>query len=124
MSYWFDPNLEADENDHSQLRAVAGPSKANLEGSQLVTGEHIVQIDIDIPHEYVKSSTPGHAHLRFPDLRLTTEQYDGLLLALFRADIIDEGNVKMFKKHGQTFLRLQPVKKKPERSCSCSRCCY
>lgn len=82
-----------------------GCHPANLVSSMLKDGSHAPALDIDIPCELIPSSTPGHAHLYFPTLRLTWDQYVTLLAALAEAGIIEERYFEHSIKRGQTLLR-------------------
>ncbi len=84
---------------------------ANLVSSLCMDGVHRPAIDIDIPCQYVESSTPGHGHLYFPTLKLNWDQYSRLLVALGEAGIVEKTYVKHSLKRGQTLLRPPGVKK-------------
>jgi hypothetical protein len=85
---------------------------ANVIASRIGGGrDHFPVLDLDIPHWYVQSSTPGHAHLIL-GVRVTRDGYDKLLTALERAGIIQYG----FAESGRrsefgTTVRLPWIKK-------------
>lgn len=89
---------------------------ANLVSSEIVdrngnpTGKHKVAIDIDLPHCYVPSSTPGHGHLII-DTDLDFEAYEKLLTALREAGIIEKGFLGAARVRRATWLRTPWTKK-------------
>ena len=100
-------------NDGPQL-PVPVPS---LEEANIVTSlsrgdepTHALFLDIDLPHEYIPSSTPGHGHLAI-DAKLTHDQWEKLMDALGDAGVIEEGYVNASKFRGYAALRLPWVKK-------------
>lgn len=87
----------------------------NLISSKLVPSEgffngmmtaHSPALDIDIPIEVYASSTPGHSHLYFPNLKLTWDQYKALLFALKEAGIIEENYYAVSLSRQATQLRF------------------
>lgn len=86
-------------------------SQYNLVSSLLDNGLHAPAIDIDIPCRYVPSSTEGHGHLYFDDVRLEWPAYVDLLQALVNAGIVDEAYLAHSKTRGMTLLRPDHVKK-------------
>lgn len=74
---------------------------------------HYPVIDIDINHDYIPSTTPGHGHLYF-NTPVTWEQYTKLLDVLAECGIVEEGYVKASKARGYTAVRLPWVKKPAE----------
>ena len=71
-------------------------------------------LDIDFPAALVPSTTPGHFHL-YLDKPMSWEAYKDLLLALARADIIEDGYAQAALRRGYTSARL-PWIRKPEPS--------
>lgn len=84
---------------------------ANLVSSLCEDGYHRPALDIDIPCEYVPSSTEGHGHLYFPTAKLTWAQYVALLEALADAGILEHRYVEHSKHRRQTLLRPPGVTK-------------
>ena len=85
--------------------------------AQLVTslmrhekGRHAPVLDLDVPHELVPSSTPGHAHL-YLDVPMSWWRYKRLLKALARAGVIEKGFVKASIARGHTDVRVPWLKK-------------
>ena len=69
--------------------------------------KHWPVIDLDLPHLYVPSRTPGHGHLYLmPDRPLLHGEYENLLVALRDARIIGTGNWFQFVQDGSTTARL------------------
>jgi hypothetical protein len=90
--------------------ALSSGVKANLVSSRLVTGKHAPALDLDIPHEYVPSSTPGHGHL-YINVELPWWKYRVLLWALKLCGIIEKGFYNSSVKRKQSMLRLPGTKK-------------
>src|SRR5690242_4058840 len=98
------PNiLAADEDDATLVGSSTGviTRKGPL---------HAPAIDIDIPCELVESSTKGHFHL-YIDKEITADQYEAILLALYKAGIVQRGFYDSFVRRQQTFLRRPGVEK-------------
>jgi hypothetical protein len=88
---------------------------ANIVSSELSglwEGWHAPALDIDIPCEFIPSSTEGHGHLYFPQTRLTWEQYEKLLDVLDECGIIEPGFCAASKERKATYLRLPGVVKR------------
>lgn len=98
------------EHDYTHEQAVPDMvethDEANLISSWLGDGFHAPALDLDIPHQYVPSSTEGHGHL-FLDVELTPKQYRKLLDVLLECGIIQKGFHAQFKRCGATFLRTR-----------------
>ena len=109
--YYFEKDLDNKQGYDNTIPVVAATrEEANLEGSKQENGKHIIQLDLDVPHEYIPSSTPGHAHLVFRQ-PVFEEDYYQVLRALQKVGIIEKGYLNCALKRGQTFLRLPEVKK-------------
>jgi hypothetical protein len=64
--------------------------RANLISSELGDGKHAPCIDLDVPHQVVPSTTPGHGHL-YIDVPMSWRRYKRLLRALYKAGVIEKG---------------------------------
>lgn len=73
---------------------------------------HRPVIDLDVPHTYVPSSTPGHGHL-YLDVDLTWAKYEALLEHLQDLGIIQPGFLLSAKANKASAVRL-PWLRKPE----------
>jgi hypothetical protein len=82
----------------------------NLVSSRLVTGKHAPALDLDVPHEYVPSTTPSHGHL-YINVELPWWKYRVLLWALKFCGIIEKGFYNSSVKRKQSMLRLPGAKK-------------
>lgn len=81
-------------------------SNGNLVSSLTVDGtSHAPILDLDIPHEYVQSQTPGHGHL-YIDVELSWWRYRRVLKQLYKAGIIEHGFYKLAKKRRMTMTRV------------------
>jgi hypothetical protein len=91
---------------------VQTPEEANLITSQIVgqPGMHALVIDLDVPHAYVPSTTPGHGHL-YLDVPMTTELAMSLLEFLADCGVVEEGYYKASKNRGCSAVRPPWVQK-------------
>lgn len=89
---------------------------ANTISSLNTDGTHSPALDIDIPIRIVPSSTPGHCHLFFDDIRLTQDEHEALLHALYVAGIIEPGYYKSSLARNQSILRHNVKKVIPDAS--------
>lgn len=104
--------------DEGEDRPVVGPDEANIITSVVETQprlpkdlvRHAPVIDLDIPCILLDSSTPGHHHLII-DREITWSAYLGILSALVRAGLVEEGYLNASDKRGYTAIRLPWVKK-------------
>lgn len=62
-------------------------------------------LDIDIPHELVPSTTPGHSHL-YLDVKVSWRKYKRLLKALAAAGVVEPGYVKASLRRKHTAVRV------------------
>jgi len=62
----------------------------NLVSSRTQDGKHAPIIDLDFPHRYVQSSTPGHAHL-YLNVEVSWWRWALLQLALWLAGVQELG---------------------------------
>lgn len=101
--------------DPSETEFVS-ESEANLETSIAASqsNPHVVMhrpvIDLDVPHEYRESSTPGHAHLLL-DIDIPWEKYLQWLELSAELGIVQSGWVKASKVRRFTSIRKKGVKK-------------
>lgn len=65
---------------------------------------HMPALDLDIPHKYVPSSTPGHGHL-YIDVPMVWNDYLKLLHLLAELGILEENFVLQAQQRGMTQLR-------------------
>lgn len=84
---------------------VCHPFDANLVSSERADGKHNLMLDLDVQHEYIKSSTDGHAHLV---INVPIEQKDmvELLEKLQTLGIIQKGFLDSTVDRGFSSLRL------------------
>jgi hypothetical protein len=84
----------------------------NVVTSLTKDGWHAPVLDLDIPCEYVPSSTPGHGHL-YIDRQMTLPQYVKLMEVLVEVGIVEKGFLYSLEQRGFTCVRL-PWVTKPE----------
>lgn len=107
---WYVPNLGRSYSEED-FRVLADPEVANLEGSQNEDGTtHSIVLDLDGPHRYRPSSTPGHGHL-IVDTSIPWKEYETLLKLLAKVGMIEPGYLKMSLARGGSFVRREGVKK-------------
>jgi hypothetical protein len=82
----------------------------NLVSSLTANGKQAPAIDLDIPHQYVPSSTPGHGHL-YLDIEMPWWKYRMLLWVMLKCGIIERGFYNAAKIRKMTMLRPPGVKK-------------
>ncbi len=103
------PNDEEYSNDAEEL--VDKLSDANCASSQLKdTDKHILLLDLDVPHVYVESSTPGHGHL-YIDVPLNKADHMLVMYTLQYFGIIQPGYFNQLISKGHNALRLPWIKK-------------
>lgn len=106
-------NSEQTPELYVPLEEAADLDAANLVISRF-KGEgietHAVLIDLDMPHEYVPSSTEGHGHLLL-DMKLTRRDWRELMIALAKAGVIQPGYRDFSLQRGFASLRLPWIKK-------------
>lgn len=84
----------------------------NIATSLTYDGWQAPTLDIDIPCEFVPSTTPGHGHL-YIDKPMSYDDYVYLVEALVHVGIVEQGVLYSLKQRGFTGVRL-PWIKKPE----------
>lgn len=102
-------NLADSYGNEEFLELPLGPL-SNVYTSKLKSGNHAPAIDIDVPAEFIPSSTEGHGHLKF-DVEMTWEDYQKLLLVMVEVGIVEKGFYEASVRRGSTFLRLPWIKK-------------
>lgn len=88
-------------------RATTG---ANVHSSSTDSGLHLPIIDLDFPHQYVPSTTPGHGHLLL-NVPISPLRWTLLMLGLYAGGVIELGFLVWSLRRGANFARLPGVKK-------------
>jgi hypothetical protein len=88
---------------------AALPERAEMVSSEIIddgksTGIHTVMLDLDFPVTLMESSTPGHHHL-YIDHLLSWREYQGLLRALTKVGLIEQGYYTAAVRQHATMLR-------------------
>lgn len=84
---------------------------ANVVSSQLMSGgKHAPILDLDFPHVYVPSTTPGHGHL-YLNVEISRWRMFVLLWGLYVGGVIEFGNFWWSLRRGGTFVRRVGVRK-------------
>lgn len=93
-------------------RTLSTPEEANLISSLTTAGTHRPILDLDFPHRYVPSSTPGHGHL-YLDIDLPRWRWTILMLGLRIGGVIEYGFMVWSIRRGANFVRREGLIKKP-----------
>jgi len=107
----LDDYLEDDPDFETPLEEPTEHKPANVASSLCTDGKHRPALDIDIPCEFIPSSTPGHGHLYFPEMKLSWERYQELMTTLAAYGIVDKKWAAHSRRNGQSLVRLPTVKK-------------
>lgn len=89
---------------------VADLADANLVSSRTTSGWHRPILDLDFPHRYVPSTTPGHGHL-YLDIEVPRWRWILLMLACRIAGVCEHGYVVWSLRRGANFVRVEGVDK-------------
>ena len=94
---------------------AALPEHATMVSSKVIkddgySGLHTLMLDLDFPVTLIESSTPGHHHL-YADKLMTWPQYRGVLRAMTKAGLIEQGYYDAARRQQATMLRPPWVKK-------------
>jgi len=94
-------NYEKREDD-SNVR----DSRGELVSSEAVEpwGQHLPLFDLDVPHQYVPSSTPGNGHL-YINVPCSWRQYKKVLIAMRDAGMLNHGWVERALQDKRSYLR-------------------
>lgn len=105
-------NLDNDytKEDKFEKEVSCHPLDANIIISETLTDKHIVQLDLDVEHLYVPSTTSGHGHL-YINVELTWREYESLLKLLATFGIIQKGYVECAIERKHTGLRVPGLDK-------------
>lgn len=115
---WVPADTVTDEKDIAEYKTtvmpepVASSDEANIVTS-LVDGKektHAAVLDLDFPHVYVPSSTPGHGHL-YIDKEMDEETYWLFLEMLVDLELLEPGYYQASKARGYSAVRLPHIKK-------------
>jgi hypothetical protein len=99
--------------DTNDGRELADADTANLVSSECDDGLHMPVVDLDVPHELVESTTPGHGHL-YLDVPMRFWRYAILLWGLYQAGVIERGFFWWALRRRATFVRPPHVRKQPD----------
>lgn len=100
---------------NQEIRTVCPAVQAQLVTSMMRhrKGYHAPILDLDIPHELISSSTPGHSHL-YLDVEVPWWKYKVLLRVLAWVGILEKNYVKVSILRGHTDVRVPWLKKGDE----------
>lgn len=83
---------------------------ANVVSSNLPDGKHAPIVDLDFPHRYVPSTTPGHGHL-YLDVPVSGWRWFMLNLGLYLGGATEKGYFLWSLRRRGNFVRREGVKK-------------
>lgn len=95
--------------DRQPSQADANVISSHIVGSR----KHAPILDLDFPHRYVPSTTPGHGHL-YLDVPISRWRMFVLLWGLYVGGVIEFGNFWWSLRRGGTFMRREGIAKTPE----------
>lgn len=88
-----------------------GRGDGNLISSMVAPDQHRPVLDLDLPHVYVPSSTPGHGHLYINNVVLNDMQHYVLITTLVELGILGKGSRVQLDTHNMSLTRPPHVKK-------------
>jgi hypothetical protein len=119
---WYAPSLKIKDEpllkslleyrQDSDRWMVVDPGDGNLVSSVTDKGTHMPIIDLDFPHQYIPSSSNGHAHL-YLDVEMNRFKLFILVTALYLTGVIELGHWVWTLRRGASFVRKADVLKKP-----------
>lgn len=83
---------------------------ANVVSSNLPNGKHAPIVDLDFPHQYVPSTTPGHGHL-YLDVEISGWRWFMLNLGLYLGGVIEKGYFVWSLRRRGNYVRRPGVQK-------------
>lgn len=95
--------------DRQPSETDANVVSSHIEASKV----HAPIIDLDFPHRYIPSTTPGHAHL-YLDVPISRWRLVILLWGLYVGGVIEKGYFLWSLRRGGTFVRRPGVPKTAE----------
>jgi hypothetical protein len=121
-TYWFAEDLTRLPKDepflfslakfrlHKDRYMVESPALANLISSKTRSDTQRPIIDLDFPHTYVPSNTPGHAHL-YLNKEISQWRWFILMVGLYIGGVVDKGGFWWTLRRRSNFVRLPGVLK-------------
>lgn len=107
------------DNEHKQIEdrtLTKDISQANVIGSRFSPYPHELHkifLDIDVPHHYQQSKTPGHGHLML-NVNVTRSELVLLHEFLVALGITGKGNQAQITDYEQNFLRINSSSAPPD----------
>lgn len=118
--HWQDSDRDDHEGDYDcdegpDRIASSSLAEAEVLGSRLGDGRHLLAIDIDIAAWLVPSTTTGHHHL-YADVSCTQEDLWAFLDAAAKIGLVEDGYVTASKARNMTHVRAPWIRKGEEPS--------
>lgn len=101
--------LYADYNE--RVEAEVRHSSGNLYSSEVEgTDKHAILLDLDVRHDYIESSTAGHAHL-YVDVTISQRDLFNFMHAAAKVGLLDPAYVNLARHRGYAALAVDPKAK-------------
>jgi hypothetical protein len=100
--------LTYDSSDRTRVK-----TGGNSWSSRTPRGNHLPLIDLDFPHQYLPSSTPGHGHL-YLDREISWFRWVVLMIGLYSGGVVEKGYFWWSLRRGQNYLRKPGVLKETQ----------
>lgn len=111
LTHWFiDFKYGGEDTYYETPKSVPPGGFYNLVASEMIDGQHMPALDIDVEAELIPSTTEGHYHLLI-DCPMSWEDYSKLLTTLAEVGIIEQGYCDASLSHGRSYLRPPGVRK-------------
>ncbi len=101
----YEPGEGAGKSFPSDPKPLSDGTHNVVTSSLGISDLHMPVLDLDIPHQLVPSSTPGHSHL-YLDLPMGWDQYARLLEVLAEVGVIEKGYCEASLARGFSAARL------------------
>lgn len=98
-------NSSEDEDLKIEEHVQVHPADANLVSSIKANGKHCLFLDLDMAHQHIPSTTPGHAHL-FINADLSRDALQEIVDVLAKHKILQAGVKRGFDERGFLSLRI------------------
>lgn len=121
-TFWFAPKLTIKDEPlakslleyrQEEDRWQVEEKDANLISSLTDQGTHMPIIDLDFPHHFEPSTTPGHNHL-YIDVEMSRFKLFLLAWVLYYTGVIELGHFVWTIRRGASFVRIKNLAKTEE----------
>lgn len=119
-TYWYAPDLSIEDEplavslikyrQKENRTQVQDKKAANLVSSRTEDGKHMPILDLDFPHHFEPSTSPGHSHL-YIDVEMPRRKLFALVLVLWYCGVIEMGHAVWTLRRGASFVRIPGLDK-------------